>query len=195
MKYLYIDESADNNYFVVGGILVDNEDDLFLSYKQFKKQILNIPMKRKQKERVTYEFKSSLLDKSYPQIKREMLYKLNNINCDIVYESIKLNEKLYENKKEKLYIDMLSRIVGEINDELTIIVFDSFGNRKFDQKIINQISKMDNVKSIKSDFSFNNKGLQFADNVCSVIRKHLSNIDTNNYYDIIDNNIHIRKEK
>ena len=35
MKYLFIDESFDEYVFVVGGILVDNEKELFLAYNQF----------------------------------------------------------------------------------------------------------------------------------------------------------------
>ena len=51
MKYLFIDESFDEYVFVVGGILVDNEKELFLAYNQFKKQINRIPLTRKQKEK------------------------------------------------------------------------------------------------------------------------------------------------
>ena len=57
MQYLYIDVSLDEKVFVVGGIIVNSEKDLLLAYSQFKKQIMNIPMTRKQKENVTYEFK------------------------------------------------------------------------------------------------------------------------------------------
>ena len=35
MKYLFIDESFDEYVFVVGGIFVDNEKELFLAYNQF----------------------------------------------------------------------------------------------------------------------------------------------------------------
>lgn len=185
MKYLYIDESVDENYFVVGGILVDSQKDLFLAYNQFKKNILNIPMTRKQKERVTYEFKSNLLDSSYPQIKRKMLYKINTFDCKIVYSYSMLVAKIYERYKEELYITLLTKIVESINDDLTVIVFDSFGNKKFENSIIDKIKQLDNIVSIKSEFSFNNKGLQFADNVCGVIRKHLSGKDNENYYEII----------
>ena len=45
MQYLYIDESLDKNVFVVGGILVDRENDLLLAYKQFKKQVINASCK------------------------------------------------------------------------------------------------------------------------------------------------------
>ena len=61
MKYLFIDESFDEYVFVVGGILVDSEKELFLAYNQFKKQINRIPLIRKQKEKFFFEFKSSLL--------------------------------------------------------------------------------------------------------------------------------------
>ena len=91
--------------------------------------------------------------------------------------------------KENYYIELLSNIVKSINDDVTIITFDSFGNNRFEEKIIQSISNIENVKSISKDFSFNNKGLQFADNVCGVIRKHISNVDTNNYYEIIKNKI------
>ena len=55
MKYLFIDESLDEKVFVVGGVLVDSERDLLIAYTQLKKQILSIPMTRKQKGKVTYE--------------------------------------------------------------------------------------------------------------------------------------------
>mgnify|MGYP003297920034 CR=1 FL=1 len=42
-------------------------------------------------------------------------------------------------------------------------------------------------KSIIKDESYNNKGLQFADNVVGVIRRKLSDVDNNNFFDIISN--------
>ena len=189
MQYLYIDESLDKNVFVVEGILVDRENDLLLAYKQFKKQVINASMTRKQKDEVSYEFKSTLLERTYPQIKRKMLFKLNTTNCKIVYSYKNINKKVMQEDKENYYIELLSNIVKSINDDVTIITFDSFGNNRFEEKIIQSISNIENVKSISKDFSFNNKGLQFADNVCGVIRKHISNVDTNNYYEIIKNKI------
>ena len=187
MQYLYIDESLDEKAFVVGGILVNSEKDLLLAYGQFKKQIMNIPMTRKQKEKVTYEFKSIVLERTYPQIKRKLLYKLNILDCNIVYSYKKLDTKLIQEDKEKYYIELLSKIVSNINKDVTIVIFDSFGNAKFENKIVKEISKIKNVKSITKDESYNNKGLQFADNVCSVIRKHISG--DNEYYKIISKKV------
>ncbi|MDO4198258.1 MAG: DUF3800 domain-containing protein [Erysipelotrichaceae bacterium] len=187
MKYLYIDESIDGAFFVVGGILTDSENDLFLAYSQFKKQILNIPLTRKQKEKITYEFKSALLDRIYPRIKRKLLYKLSTLNCSIVYSYKALQHKLNQTDKEKLYIVMLSDIIKSIKDDVVVVTFDSFGNSRFENLIIREMSKIQNVKSIRKEESFNNKGLQFADNVCGVIRKHLSNRDYDNYFEIIRN--------
>ena len=144
-------------------------------------------MTRKQKENVTYEFKSSLLDRTYPQIKRKLLYKLNILDCNIVYLYKKLNAKLVQEDKEKFYIELLSKIVSNINEDVTIITFDSFGSAKFENKIVKEISEIKNVKSIIKDESYNNKGLQFADNVVGVIRRKLSDVDNNNFFDIISN--------
>ena len=138
MQYLYIDESLDKKIFVVGGILVNSEKDLLLAYSQLKKQIMNIPMTRKQKEEVTYEFKSTLLERTYPQIKRKLLYKLNALDCSIVYSYKRIDTKLVQEDKEKLYIELLSKIVSNINEEVTIVTFDSFGNAKFENKIVKE---------------------------------------------------------
>ena len=82
---------------------------------------------------------------------------------------------------------MLSKIVLNIDDEVTVITFDSFGNSKFENRIVKEICKIKNVKSIVKDESYNNKGLQFADNVCGVIRKHISGDDE--FYNIISQKV------
>lgn len=189
MKYLFIDESIDLNYYVVGGILVDNEDDLLLVYNQFKKQIMNIPLTRKQKDTITLEFKSVLLDKTYPSIKKKMLYRLNNLKCSVIYSHKELNIKLNKELSENTYIELLSKIVKSIDDDVVIVTFDNFSNVAFENRIIETIEKLDNVKSIKKDYSYNNKGLQFADNVVGVIRRKLNNTDDNHFFEIISNKV------
>ena len=189
MKYLFIDESNDNNVFVVGGILIENEEELFLVYNQFKKQINRIPLTRRQKEKICFEFKSTLLENSYPQIKRKLLYKLNALNCDIVYDYRKMVTGFNQETKRKFYLDCLTNIVNNINDEMIIVTIDELGSERFENLVFSEISKIKNVKSIIKNNSFNNKGLQIADNIVGVIRKHLSNIDKDNFYSIIANKI------
>ena len=184
MKHLYIDESLDEKHFVVGGILVSNEQDLLLAYRQLKKQVSSIPMTRKQKERVTYEFKATLLDRTFPQIKRKLLNKLNDFDCEVVYATCQLNGRTDQKEKEKNYIALLKKIVNGIDDSV-VITFDSFGNSRFERDIIREISKYNNVISINYDLSYNNKGIQFADNVCGVLRKHLSGTEKDGFYEII----------
>lgn len=189
MKYLFIDESIDSKFYVVGGILVDNENDILLVYNQLKKQVLNMHLTNKQKKIITTEFKSATLDKAYPKIKKKMLYKLNNIYCSVVYSYKILNFKINKELSESTYIELLSNIVKSIGDDLILITFDNFSNVTFENMIIKTISKFDNVKSIKKDYSYNSKGLQFADNVVGVIRRKLNNTDYNHFYDIIANKI------
>ena len=189
MKYLFIDESIDENFYVVGGILVDNENELLLVYNQFKKQVLKMPLTNKQKINITTEFKSILLDKTYPQIKKKFLYKLNSINCSVIFSYRKLNSKMNKEFAETTYIELLSNIVTSIDDDVIVITFDNFSNVRFEEKIIETIGSINNVKSIKKDYSYNNKGLQFADNVVGVVRRKLSGIDDNYFFDIISNRI------
>ena len=48
---------------------------------------------------------------------------------------------------------------------------------------------MSNVYSIKRDFFYNSKGLQFADNVCGVIRKYITGNDSDGFFEIIEKRI------
>ena len=144
LKYLYIDESIGEQVFVVGGILADSEEDLIFAYRQLKKQISRIPMTRKQKESVTNEFKSVILERSYPQIKRKLLYKINSFRCQVVYISRRFEGILYQDAKETLYVSMLLQIVSSISEPVTLLemtVTDSL-----------RLSKREYGKSNKNNF-------------------------------------------
>jgi len=134
MKYLFIDESIDSKHYVVGGILVDSENELLLVYNQFKKQITNIPLTRKQKDQITLEFKSTLLDKTYPLIKKKLLYKLNSMRCNVIYSYRKLDTKINKELSESTYIELITNIVNSINDNVVIVTFDNFSNSIFKMK-------------------------------------------------------------
>ena len=144
-----------------------------------------MPLTNKQKINITTEFKSILLDKTYPQIKKKFLYKLNSFNCSVIFSYRKLNSKINKEFAETTYIELLSNIVTSIDDDVIVITFDNFSNVRFEEKIIETIGSINNVKSIKKDYSYNNKGLQFADNVVGVVRRKLSGIDDNDFFDII----------
>lgn len=89
--------------------------------------------------------------------------------------------------KEKQYIYLLNNIVSFIKENIDII-FDSFNKIDFEQKIIESISKHPNVISIQPRNSFDEPGIQFVDNLCSVIR--LSYLDSkNHYYSIIKDKV------
>ena len=183
---LYIDESFYTNYFIVGGLLAKNDYIVKETSKQFRKHAKSFPMKEKERRKVFTEFKSIWIDDSYPMLKRYMLKHISNIDGKILYASYFLNGKIIDqSEKEDLYIKLLTSIVKSINEDIAIY-FDSFGKRDFDEKIINKISVLGNVIICENKDSLNSKGIQFADNICSVIRKHLSDND-NNYYDLISN--------
>lgn len=48
---LYIDETENDNYFIVTGLLVTSKQNVDMTYKRFKKKVnaMNLPPKRKEK--------------------------------------------------------------------------------------------------------------------------------------------------
>ena len=74
-------------------------------------------------------------------------------------------------------------------DQRTEIVFDSFNKLDFENKIISEISTNQNVISIIPLDSQNCAGLQFVDNLCSIIRLKKSNKDAYFFYKQIENSV------
>lgn len=186
---LYVDETENDDYFIVAGLLVKNERCIDLAYRHFKNRIKNYPLKLKSKQKVYRGFKSSVIDRHYQTVKRIMLEEINNISDRyILYSSqIKKKTKLFQGEKEKIYLHLITKIVGYC--ENVIVIYDSFNNKKIDNKIYEELNKLSNVESIFAKDSQEEPGLQFVDNLCSVIRLHISKNDKNNFYKIIASNI------
>ena len=115
-----------------------------------------------------------------------MLETISATDIRIVYSVFKKeNSILKQNLKEKIYIDLLNSIIEGIDEEINV-VYDRFGISSFETTIEDMVSKISGVKSITAGDSQLIPGLQFADNICSVIRSKISENDKNNYYPIIE---------
>ena len=189
MKYLYIDESYNQNVFIVGGVVTNKENEVIITYNKFKKQLRNYPLSENKKRKIMYEFKSVILDKSFPKIKEMFLEYINSANMNIIYSYKKITGKLSQEKKEMIYLKLLKNIINHINDDIVVITFDSFNNTRLNSKIEKEIKELRNVKEVLCMNSYDSKGLQFADNVVGTIRRHISGIDINNDYEIISNKV------
>jgi hypothetical protein len=66
--YLYIDETEDENYFVVGGILVKEEGTLVRIHKKITKVIKRQKYSAKTKSILLTELKDYQLNKSYRKL-------------------------------------------------------------------------------------------------------------------------------
>ena len=82
---LYIDETENEKYFIVAGLLVSSDTVIEKTYKSFKKVISKTIIKEKNKSKLFTEFKSSILDRSYPKIKIKMLKLISSIPGAIIY--------------------------------------------------------------------------------------------------------------
>lgn len=177
---LYVDETENNHYFIVTGLLVPSQKSIEIAYKQFKKKVNTMKLKPKIKEKIFNEFKSTILDREFQRIKVKMLEEIMQVENQTIYSCyLKKGENFNQSMKEEQYINLLNNIVSFIKKDVDII-FDSFNKADFEQKIIESISQHSNVISIQSKNSFDDPGIQFVDNLCSVIR--LSYLDSKNYY-------------
>ena len=141
------------------------------------------------KDILFHEFKSSYMDRNFPLIKKDLLNLLSSESEHIYYSMhYKKNYGFHQREKEKQYIHLLKLIVVALDTD-SFIVFDSFGKDFFELKIKKEIGKLDHCAGIECYDSQKEKGIQFADNVCSVIRHHLLNDDFNCFYEIISNKV------
>ena len=189
IKTLYVDETENDQYFIVTGLLLDNENVAKQIYSTFKKSISNYKLSNKDKDIIYTEFKSTLLDPHFQRIKIKMLKTIVNTKNTIIYSAyIKKTRHLDQDLKEKIYIQLLTKIVSSIDHNVNI-VFDSFNICSFETNIINTIIKKENVNACSPMDSQLNPGLQLVDNLCSVIRLHISQKDKNDYYSYIEKTV------
>lgn len=182
---LYIDETENDRYFIVAGLLAESEQSVDLAYKKFKKDIKEYKIPEKYKSKVYMEFKSVYLDHDYSKIKSKMLEEIHQIDGCILYSCfIKKNSKFNQVLKESVYITLLSSIMSAL-DSNTDVIFDRFGKDDFEKRIVECAKTNKNIASIVPRDSQLIPGLQFADNICSVIRMYKSGEDEYSYYDLI----------
>lgn len=183
---LYIDETENEEFFIVAGLLVDSEASINLAYKRFKKRIQGFKLGKKVKSDLFTEFKATLLDKKYQRIKVRMLEEIRDLDGVILFSCHeKKGPKFNQILKESVYITLFSSIVSALAQE-TIVIFDSFGKADFENRIMRSVDANPIVTNIFPKESQSEPGLQFIDNICSVIRLHLSGEDSFNYFSFIE---------
>ena len=184
---LYVDETENDKFFIVAGLLVCSKQDIDLAYAHVRKLVKHMPIRARKRTNILTEFKSTLLDKDYQRIKIALLKELNNIDSQIIFACHRKTEHRFSQlHKESTYLTLLSRIVTTINADVDVI-FDTFNKATFEDRIITEISALPNVQAISPRDSQREAGLQFIDNVCSAIRLHKTGIDIYRFYEIIKN--------
>ena len=185
--HLYIDETENSDYFIVSGLLAEPVQ-VQEAYKRFKKKAHSHFLKPREKARVFTEFKSVLLDRSCQRIKTGLLEEIVSTNGMILCSFYKKNSFSFNQSiKEAVYILLLTDIIDNIQAEIHV-VFDSFNKKDFERRIVSVSSVIPNVLSVTAKDSMDDPGIQFADNICSVLRTHLSG-KSSCFYDIIKERI------
>ena len=179
---LSIDETENEEYFIVAGLLLDSKENIEDAYKSFKKKAKKMPVAKRDRAKLFTEFKSTILDKHYQRIKEKMLDSLLKVDRRIVYSChIKKAASFPQNFKEDSYIALLSRIILSIEENVSVI-FDGFNKRDFEERIVERMLLYGNVQDILPGDSQLEPGLQYVDNICSIIRIHKMNADSYDFY-------------
>lgn len=188
---LYVDETENEEYFIVAGLLAENEASINLAYRQFKNKIKGYKISQKAKSRLYTEFKSVLMDRNYPKYKRKMLEEISSIDCSILYAYYSKNgSNINQILKQSIYITLISEIVSCVEGDVDI-VFDGFGIEDFESDIVKGVRAFSQVTSARPGDSQEEKGLQFIDNLCSTIRRHISTDEQDMFYDVVSNQVRI----
>lgn len=183
---LFIDETENEDYFIVTGFLIASREMAASAYKRFKKSISEMPIPRREKTVLYTEFKSTILDRRHKRVKIKMLESLNDVSPCIIYSChIKKGMFFPQDYKESTYLTLLSKIVSSIDNDISVI-FDTFNKQDFENRIIDRISSYPNVQAIMSRDSQKEPGLQYVDNLCSVIRLHKSDSDEYGFFNYIE---------
>lgn len=183
---LYVDETENGEYFIVTGLLLESREITEKMYKSFKRKARNMTVSKRDKASLFTEFKSTMLDKHYQRIKIKMIETIVEQEHSVIYSCyIKKNKGFPQNFKEDTYIALLSRIILSIEANVSVI-FDSFNKADFEARIIKRMSEYNNVQAIMARDSQLEGGLQFVDNMCSVIRMKMSDSDKHGFYPMIE---------
>lgn len=177
---LYVDETENNEFFILTGLLVESEEAAKKIYYSFKKKASQYNISKKLKGKLFTEFKSIIMDSKFQSLKKKMIEEIVKGDTAIAYSIYFKKEKsIKKSIKNKIYIKMLSKIVKGIKTNVEI-VFDN-NSKEYDENIKKTLAKLDNVVQIRSADSQLTPGLQLVDNLCSVIRRKYANIDDKNY--------------
>ena len=188
---LYVDETENKEYFIVAGLLFENEASIDLAYKQFKNSVRGYKISHKAKSRLFTEFKSVLMDRNYPKYKKKMLEEISSTDCSIIYSYYSKNgSNINQILKQSIYITLISKIVSCIEQDIDII-FDGFGIEGFEKDIVKSVKAFSHVMSARPGDSQEEKGLQFIDNICSTVRRHISEDEVDMFYGIISDSVRV----
>ena len=183
---LFVDETENEDFFIVTGLLVSSREHADAAYKHFKKSISNIPIAPREKSILFTEFKSTILDRRYKRVKYKMLESLGEISPFVIYSCfIKKGNQFTQEFKEETYLTLLSKIVSTIDRDISV-VFDSFNKKDFEDRIAERIMSYSNVQAVMARDSQKEPGLQFVDNICSVVRLNKTATDEYNFYSYIE---------
>ena len=115
---LFVDETENEDFFIVTGLLVRSKEDVDLAYRKFKKGISGAHISNKLKQSLFTEFKSVQLDHHFQALKKRMLLEIMEFDNSIIYSChVKKDKLFYQKKKEDVYQSERENLGFQSGDE------------------------------------------------------------------------------
>lgn len=82
---LYVDETENNEYFILTGLLLESENVAEGIYYSFKKKAANYKISENLRAKLFTEFKSTLMDNMFQTLKKKMIEEIKTVDSVVIY--------------------------------------------------------------------------------------------------------------
>ncbi|MDW8518426.1 DUF3800 domain-containing protein [Priestia flexa] len=209
MLYAFFDETEDNGFFIVGGVISSSKETLSDVIYETRKHIKS-GKKGKHYNALLNEIKEYYIYRNnLDYVKKRMFSSLSTkkvkkkgkiidvprIDVIILYMKYTKgpDESLKQAKKSALYLEMIGNFLSseKFKDEEICIVYDDFEDKAFKKGIRDLANSHPNLVEISSGKSNEVKELQIADVCVGSYRRKLNNDDKNNNFGHIEDLVHV----
>lgn len=194
--FIFLDETEDENYFLVGGIVTSDREELLDAIHETRRFIKSKKgLVQRHREQILNEIKDYYLVRwGYEDIKVKFLENIRfkkiktknkkkstshvRSNIIVAYMKFENEEKkhLSQVEKEEIYYQMLCSLLSDpkFANEKIEIIYDEYGNAEFRDRLTNLPNHFKNLIQISPGKSNIIKELQAADVCVGCIRRSLS---------------------
>lgn len=198
---MILDESIDDDLFVVGGVVTTNERVIEQGILAIKKKVKNSNIKGKIRDKILNEVKDHYLNRNLSKFKKEFFQKIKDDEDTMLISVYMDNDRTLSTEDKyimclKKILDILKLEIENLNikikcDNIPRIKYDQFQSKTFKNKL-NEIKNKYNIEHIEEFNSQATLSIQGADLSVGLMRRLLRK-ELIEFEDLIKNKYIIQK--